>query len=137
MTVGIDRQAKVLLTKAAEDEVILGFSGVPEGPFGFHVQQAIEKLLKALLSQLSIEYRYTHDLDYLVTQLKDAGETIPDVLVDLSRIGRFAVTNRYDEIPEFHVLDRTAAIETVRLIREHVVARIAALSATPEPPPLQ
>jgi len=28
-------------------------------------------------------------------------------------------------------------VETVRLIREHVVARIAALAAAPEPPPLQ
>jgi len=34
-------------------------------------------------------------------------------------------------------LDRAEAIETVRLIREHVVARIAALSQTPEPPPVQ
>jgi hypothetical protein len=32
---------------------------------------------------------------------------------------------------EFHVLDRQAAVETVRLIREHIVARIASLSNTP------
>ena len=100
------------------------------GPFGFHVQLAVEKLLKALLSQLSIEYKFTHDLNLLELQLKDAGETLPNALEDFSKIVTFAVTNRYDEIPEFHVLDRPA-IETVRLIREHVVARIAALSATP------
>ena len=88
-------------------------------------------MLKALLSQLSIEYKLNHDLDYLTALLKDAGEVLPDTLVDFSKIGTFAVRNRYDEIPEFHVLDRTAAIETVRLIREHVVARITALAATP------
>jgi HEPN domain len=131
MTAGIDRQAGVLLTKAAEDEAVLLLSGVPEGPFGFHVQQSVEKLLKALLSQLAIEYKLIHDLDYLTALLKDAGEVLPDTLVDFSKIGTFAVRNRYDEIPEFHVLDRTAAIATVRLIREHVVARITALAATP------
>jgi hypothetical protein len=137
MTAGIDRHAQVLITKAAEDEVVLLLAGIPDGPLGFHVQQAIEKLLKALLSQLSIEYKFTHDLDHLELQLKDAGEPLPKGLEDFSKIGTFAVTNRYDDIPEFHVLDRHAAIETVRLIREHIVARIAALSATPQPPPLQ
>jgi HEPN domain len=137
MTAGIDRQAQVLLIKAAEDEAVILLPGIPEGPFGFHVQQAVEKLLKALLSQLSIEYKLIHDLDYLADLLEVAGEVLPDRLVDFSKIGTFAVRNRYDEIPEFRVLDHGEAIETVRLIREHVVARIAALSATPQPPPLQ
>ncbi len=56
---------------------------------------------------------------------------LPEPLEELTKIGTFAVTNRYDDIPEFHVLDRAAAIETVRLIREHILARIAALSAAP------
>jgi hypothetical protein len=128
---GIDKQAQVLLVKAAEDDAIVHLSGVPDGPFGFHVQQAIEKLLKALLSQLSIEYRFTHDLNYLEALLKKAGEVLPKPLEELSKIGTFAVTNRYDDIPEFHILDRPAAIETLRLIREHIVARIAALSHLP------
>jgi hypothetical protein len=131
MTAGIDRQAQVLLQKAADDEAVILMPGIPEGPFGFHVQQAVEKLLKALLCQLSIEYRFTHDLDQLELQLKDAGEALPAGLDNFSKIGTFAVTHRYDEIPEFRVLDHDAAIKTVRLIREHVVARIAALSATP------
>jgi hypothetical protein len=131
MTTGIDRQAQVLLIKAAEDEAVILLAGIPEGPFGFHVQQAVEKLLKALLCQLSIEYKFTHNLDHLELQLKDAGEVLPKALQDFSKIGAFAVVHRYDDIPEFHVLDHEAAIETVRLIREHIVARIAALSATP------
>jgi hypothetical protein len=131
MTAGIDRHAQVLLIKAAEDETVLSAAGIPDGPFGFHVQQAVEKLLNALLSQLSIEYKLTHDLNQLELQLRDAGEALPTGLEDFSRIGAFAVTNRYDDIPEFHVLNRQAAITTVRLIREHVIARIAALSAIP------
>ena len=127
----IDRHAQVLLIKAAEDEAVLHVAGIPDGPFGFHVQQAIEKLRKALLSQLSIEYKFTHDLNQLELQLKDAGEALPAALEDFSSIGTFAVTHRYDDIPEFHVLSRPAAIETVRLIRQHILARIAALSTAP------
>jgi len=70
---GIDPQAETLLVKAAEDEVVLQFAGIPPGPFGFHVQQAAEKLIKALLSQLQIEFVRTHDLVELSGLLKQAG----------------------------------------------------------------
>jgi len=43
------RQAKVLLIKAAEDEKMLDWEGTPDGPFGFHVQQAIESFSKRCL----------------------------------------------------------------------------------------
>ena len=56
MTTGIKKQAQVLLIKAAEDEAMLRWADAPDGPFGFHVQQAIEKLLKALLEQLSVSF---------------------------------------------------------------------------------
>ena len=69
--------------------------------------------------------------------LHDRGETVPKGAVDIAQIDSFGVSYRYDALPEADVLDRPAAIETVRLIREHVVARIAALSGTPWPPPLQ
>ena len=131
MTTGIKKQAQVLLIKAAEDEAMLRWADAPDGPFGFHVQQAIEKLLKALLEQLSVPFARSHDLNYLAALISAEGETLPLAVPDLSQIGTFAVTHRYDDIPEFQVLDRGAAIETVRLIREHVHARIAALSATP------
>jgi hypothetical protein len=69
--------------------------------------------------------------------LKAEREVLPAELPDLSQIGTFAVIDRYEDIPEFQVLDRAAAAETVRLIREHVALRIAALSGSIEPPPLQ
>jgi hypothetical protein len=137
MTAGINRQAQVLLVKAAEDESVLRWAEAPDGPFGFHVQQSIEKSFKALLAQLSVEFPRSHDLNQLAALLRAEGEALPATLPDLSEIGAFAVTHRYDDIPEFQVLDRAAAIETVRLIREHVVARIAALSAVPPRPPVQ
>jgi len=105
--------------------------GVPDGPFGFHIQQAVEKLLKALLCQLAVKYRRTHDLEYLVTLLQDRAETIPTGIVDITQLESYGLAYRYDAVPEVEILDRAAMIESVRLIREHVVARMAALSNTP------
>jgi predicted nucleotidyltransferase len=127
----MDRQAEVLLGKAADDEAVILVSGIPDGPFGFHVQQAIEKLLKALISQLGLQYERTHDLEDLVEQLQKAGETLPMAVIEFSKFQRFAVIHRYDDIPTAQVLDRKQALETVRILREHVVPRIAALSSGP------
>ncbi len=81
--------AEVLLLKAASDEAVLSFALVSDSIVGFHAQQAVEKLMKALLTQLKIPYELTHSL------------------------------NRHE------------LIETVRILREHIVARIAALAALP------
>ena len=51
-------QAELFLKKAAEDEALLDIglvsAQVSDGIFGFHAQQAAEKLLKALLSSKQI-----------------------------------------------------------------------------------
>jgi len=125
------RQAEVLQGNAADDEAVILVSGIPDGPFGFHVQQAIEKLLKALISQLGLQYERTHDLEDSVEQLQKAGETLPMAVIEFSKFQRFAVIHRYDDNPTARVLDRKQALETVRILREHVVARIAALSSGP------
>jgi HEPN domain-containing protein len=131
MTPGIDKEAEILLAKAAEDETAAQLTGIPDGPFGFHIQQAVEKLLKALLCQCAVKYKFTHDLEYLVKLLRDNGEAIPKSAVDITELESYGVAYRYDAVPEVAVLDRAVAIEAVRIIRQHVVARISALSGTP------
>jgi predicted nucleotidyltransferase len=42
-------QAQVLLIKASEDETALHATGNPDSVLGFHAQQAVEKLMKALI----------------------------------------------------------------------------------------
>ena len=44
--------------------------------FGFHLQQAVEKSLKAWLSVLGILYPKTHDLNLLVRMLEKSGQEI-------------------------------------------------------------
>ena len=137
MSNDLDPWAEKLLLKAAEDKASIQISEIPDGPFGFHAQQAVEKLIKALLSQLGIAFDYTHNVNKLAQQLEEAGENLPAVAVALSELNKFAVVYRDDSIPNLEIPDRPAAIDSVRLIREHIHARIIALTGAPLPPPLQ
>ena len=131
MNVGPVSQAQVLLLKAAEDETILVAAEVPDSIFGFHAQQAVEKLIKALLSQLNVPYERTHDLGRLNALLVASGESLPTTPLTLSELNDFAVIYRYDLLVQSICPDRIEVNETVRLIHEHILARIAALSAAP------
>lgn len=83
------------------------------------------------MCQLSVKYKRTHDLEYLATLLEDGGEKLPPTPVPLVQLNDFAVVYRYDTLVQAAAPDKEQLLETIRLIREHVVARIAALSATP------
>ena len=90
-------QAGILLIKAAEDEAILDANGIPESILGFHAQQAIEKLIKALLSALLIPFELTHNLDRLRIALEATGETLPSTplsLASTASCSRAAKTSR-------------------------------------------
>ncbi len=90
MMPGVDKEAELLLAKA-EDEAVLA-ANIPDGPFGFHVQQAVEKLLKALLCQKTIKYKRTHDLGYLTRLLHDQQEAVPKGSIDMAQIESFGVS---------------------------------------------
>jgi hypothetical protein len=123
--------AEKLLTKAAEDERALEAHGLSESILGFHAQQAVEKLIKALLTQLNVPFELTHDLTRLQVALTSTGESLPATPIPLDQLNDFAVVYRYDLLFQFASPDLAELKETVRLIREHIVARISALSATP------
>jgi len=81
----------VLLQKADQDIYVLDkTAGDAEAPleiFGFHAQQATEKLIKAILSKNGIPYVRTHRLGELVDLATDNGIELPDrveFLVDLT-----------------------------------------------------
>ena len=83
-------QALLFLQKARSDEKLLDevmeSRRVADDVFGFHAQQACEKLLKALLSELGIEFPRTHSLRFLIDLLADAGHSLPDELADLDAL---------------------------------------------------
>jgi HEPN domain-containing protein len=123
-------QAQILVIKAAEDETVLHQEGVSDSILGVHAQQVVEKLIKALLSQLSVEFELTHNLERLEILVKASHEALPPTPIALAELTDFAVVYRYDLLYQVRPPDRADLIETVRLIREHVTARIAALAAT-------
>ena len=92
------KQARVLLEAAERDASALrgmGDSAVfADEIFGFHVQQAAEKLFKAWLASLGEVYPLSHDLASLLDMLSTRGLDVTrfDDLVDYTR---FAVRLRY------------------------------------------
>jgi HEPN domain-containing protein len=61
----------------------------------FHLQQCIEKLLKAMLSNRRVEISRTHDIERLITLCRENGENLPDYVEELIDLSLFAVEGRY------------------------------------------
>jgi HEPN domain-containing protein len=89
--------------------------------FGFHVQQAVEKALKAWLCCLGVPFPRTHDLDELGALLEEAGQDIPDFLPPLLEFTDFAVAFRYEAFPDMEGdIDRQDCIGRVARLLQHV-----------------
>jgi HEPN domain-containing protein len=123
----MDFQTRTLLKKSAEDEETLLIAAISDSIAAFHAQQAVEKLLKALLAELGLDYPKTHDLNRLRAQLESVGEELPALALEFTELTPFATVWRYDEPPAEVFLDREKTIETVRMLREFVHKRVAEL----------
>jgi predicted nucleotidyltransferase len=64
-------------------------------PGGFHYQQAVEKLLKALLQELGTAVPRTHDLEVLLDLLLPHDASLASLRRHLTSLGRYAVEYRY------------------------------------------
>jgi len=118
------KQARVLLEAAERDySAIRGMEDATifaDEIFGFHVQQALEKSLKALLALLGETYPATHDLARLINMLKehDAEADRFDGLVEYTS---YAVQFRYGASdPSETPLDRATAIQHAEALLEEV-----------------
>lgn len=93
--------ARALLEMARKDARALRGMGNPEvfadEIFGFHVQQAIEKALKAWCAHRGITYPLTHDLSELLALLRENGCEV-ELFDDLLRFNAFAVLFRYETL---------------------------------------
>ena len=81
-----DYQAALILARAENPQADAA---------GFHLQQAVEKALKAWLALKGIDYPKTHDLNPLLGLLEDQGEMI-DPFWSLLELNPFAVQFRYE-----------------------------------------
>jgi len=93
-----------------------------EDTWGFHLQQAIEKALKAWLLVLTpVQPPFSHNLRLLFQMLRDQGAAV-EPFVGLSRFTLFAVLWRYDEEPELENLDRAARNRLCADLLDHVAS---------------
>lgn len=91
-----------------------------EATWGFHLQQATEKALKAWLLVVTPEPPpFSHNLRLLFQMLRDQGAAV-EPFVGLSRFTLFAVVWRYDEEPDVEHLDRVAWNQLGADLLDHV-----------------
>ena len=97
----------------------------PDESFGFHVQQAAEKALKAWLAVLGQVYPLRHDLDDLLDLLAANGAAV-GFFRPLAVFTPYAVRFRYEGLePGHEPIDRPAALAMTRALVQHVLDRLA------------
>ena len=124
--------AEAFVAKAQEDEVLLTTlldePAVSDDIFGFHVQQAIEKYLKAILAVGGVQPRKTHDLSSLFDDVENLGVEVPAELRVQQAWTTFAVRNRYPFLEATPQIDRAKATAGLTGLREWVLVVIDQLA---------
>lgn len=119
--------ARTLLEAADRDILTLRemTARAPDESFGFHVQQAAEKALKAWLCALGEIYPLRHDLDDLLDLLASRSAAV-GFFRPLAAFTPYAVQFRYEGLgPGHEAIDRPAALDRVQALVNHVRDRLA------------
>ena len=105
--------ALTLIHKATQDELIitrlLKDPKVADEVLGFHLQQAVEKRLKAVLALNDVPFRRTHNIAYLTTLLEQNDVDLPACREEIEMLSPWAGDARYDYSFE-GVLDRPTVL---------------------------
>ena len=92
-------QYKVFILKAKQDislvHEVMGNNNVAPEIMLFHIQQSVEKLIKALFTFHSVRFPKTHDLDELVELALEHGIKLPLFMEKLTELSPYAVEGRY------------------------------------------
>lgn len=105
--------SQLLLQKAREDlsaaQALIATKDQADHVIGFHLQQAVEKALKAALAERMIEIPRTHDLGYLAELLENLEIEVPEVVASSDWLTPWGVLFRYDSYPD--ALNRDAGLK--------------------------
>lgn len=118
-------QAILFLEKAEEDvyafEKLAADTDAADAIVGFHAQQAVEKMLKAVLTEKKIAFQWRHDLVSLLDLLLENDIKFPAEWEQIADLTPFAAEYRYGRLPaemdESEHFDRHWALSIVRQIR--------------------
>jgi HEPN domain-containing protein len=87
----------------------------------FHCQQSVEKCLKAYLIFLDTEFKYSHDLIYLLELISMEDTTFDKYFDNIIKLQNYSVEIRYPNETMFLSKEQVIeAIETSKLIRNIV-----------------
>ena len=116
--------ARMLLSAAKRDiealRIMRRSDDIPAEIFGFHVQQAAEKLLKAWIALLGDSYPLTHSIETLLALITDRGAAA-EPFDDLAAYTPYAVEFRYAGVgPNAKPIDRAHALALVEALLEVV-----------------
>lgn len=98
---------------------------------GFHAQQAIEKLLKALLTTYGVEPEDQHSLSRLVEQVRRLDRETADRAGDVARLTQYAVYYRYPPrvSGRSHALSRSDVLADLQRARNAFPVILSAIEA--------
>ena len=120
------RCAKALLAAAYRDIRALQVMGNPDEVddevFGFHVQQAAEKTIKAWIAFDGRQYPLTHDIELLLDWLAQTVDV--EVHRPLARYTPFGVQFRYAATDADWRVEREAALAQVRQLFDRASAAL-------------
>jgi len=125
-------QALLFLEKAQEDvyamEKLAADTDAPDAVIGFHAQQAVEKILKAVLTENQVLLQRHHDLMLLIDLLQQNKIKFPAEWEEIVELTPFAAEYRYGRLPaesdESEYFDREKALSLVREIRQWAESRV-------------
>jgi HEPN domain-containing protein len=119
--------AKTLILKADNDLKTAQIGIEHYGPLdavAFHVQQAAEKLLKALLASRGVAYPLTHDLRALLNLAVNEIPGLESFRERLLPLNPYAVEIRYDHSVNPDSEEITSALSTVEELRNAILDNI-------------
>lgn len=119
-------EAQAMLRVARRDlkaARLLAVDEADEASWGFQMQQAIEKAIKAWILSRDLTAPFTHDIADLLQILGEQGvETTP--YLQFSQFTLFAVQLRYDDEPDPLDLNRQHWLTVVQALLDEVDLRI-------------
>jgi HEPN domain-containing protein len=120
--------AELLLHKAGQDEFVLeklvSDPASPDEVIGFHAQQAIEKMLKAVLALHAVRYGRVHNLGVLLDLLRDHHIPFPAEFEEVRRLTPFGADFRYEDAAPGQAVHPSWAVDAVRRVRAWAEASV-------------
>ena len=90
----------------------------------FHAQQSVEKIMKAYLIHLEIEFQKTHDIEDLVVQAGKKDASILKFKDKGAELTVFAVESRYPEFSEPLLSDTENVLKIAEEFMVYIIGKI-------------